>query len=174
MSGYDWDDDEQDTPKGMRKQLEEMSRKLSERDTQIAELMKGMRQRNVADALKDLGVTNSDKVSRLIPENVAEKPDALKAWLDEYKDIFVPASPPSPPEAPTNKDDESGGAGGQSVPNLPAEQMAAFQRLQTADAAAGTSSPDLDSQHLAALATAREKSNGSFDRYIAILRGEEV
>lgn len=166
-----WDDEDDDqeqdnSAKSMRKQLEAMSAKLSERDAVIAELQKSNRQRTIADGLKDLGIPNVEKVARLIPSDVGDSPDKLKNWVEEYKDVFAPASvaqaaQAQPDEAATNV-----------VEGLTAEQIQAYQRMQTADSSAGTTTPDMDSQQLSALVAARDAAGGSFDRYIAILRGE--
>jgi hypothetical protein len=171
MSGYaSWDDDdetpENETPKGLRKQIEELARKLGEANATITGLQTVNRSRTLADGLKDLGIANFEKVAKLVPTDVADKPDSLKSWIEEFKDVF--AIQTSAPEAPANKPE----AGAQTNPDLPPEQVQAFQRMQTADSSAGTTIPDLESQHLAQLQAAATAADGSFDKYIAILRGE--
>lgn len=175
MSEYGWYEQEQnqvpeeETPKGLRKQLSDLAAKLAERDAALAELQKESRQRNVMDALSQMGLPNPDKIARLVPSDVAEKPDALKTWVEDYKDVFVPTSPAG--DASENTE----GAEQKATPNLPADQVAAFQRMQTADASAGNSAPDLEAAQLAQLIAARNAalaSGGGVDDYIAILRGE--
>ena len=151
MSGYTpWDEDddtpENETPKGLRKQIEELARKLGEANATITGLQKVNRSRTVADGLKDLGVANFEKVARLVPTDVADKPESLKGWIEEFKDVF--AIQTSAPEAPVA--DKEPEAGVQKT-DLPPEQVQAFQRMQTADSSAGTTVPDLESQHLAQL-----------------------
>lgn len=177
MSEYGWYEQEQqqgqvpeeETPKGMRKQIQDLAAKLAERDAALAELQKESRQRNVMDALSGMGLPNPEKIARLVPADVAGKPDALKTWVEDYKDVFAPTSTAG------NTSDESGGTEQKGSVELPADQVAAFQRMQTADASAGNSAPDLESSHLAALIAARNAavtSGGGVDDYIAILRGE--
>lgn len=171
---YDWDDDDTDNnsnreePRGLRKQVEELARKLSERDAIIADLQRTQRARSIADALKESGVRDPERVAKLVPADVADKPEALKTWMEEFKDFFVPASGD---QAPQN----DGVAPTQQAPDLPREQVEALQRLQTADQSAGTTSPDLESVQLASLQAAYDAAaapgGGGFDRYIEILRG---
>lgn len=180
MSEYGWYEQQQEqqvpeeeTPKGMRKQIQDLASKLAERDAALAELQKESRQRNVMDALSGMGLPNPDKIARLVPADVAGNPENLKTWVEDYKDVFAPSS--RPVETPSPEGDKGDAGTAQAIANLPADQVAAFQRMQTADASAGNSAPDLESAHLAALIAARNAavtSGGGVDDYIAILRGE--
>ncbi len=175
MSQY-WDDEDdaqqEPTPRGLRKQIEELTRKLNERDNAIAELQKVNRQRTIADGLSSLGVAHVDKIAKLVPSDVADSPDKLKGWVEEFKDIFAIQTTSASGATDQGQNDSDSGAGANANPNLDADQIAAFNRMQTADASAGVTTPDMEQSQLAQLAAARDASGGDFDRYIAILRGE--
>lgn len=170
MSNQNWyeqNDDDQDGPSGLRKQLQELGKKLAERDNVIAELQKEQRQRTVSDTLKGFNLANPEKVAKLIPSEVAGDADKVKAWVAEFKDVLgfaqaVEASAPVESEAAVDEP---------ASPSLPADQVTALQRFQNA-ATAGSTAPDLEAQQAAQLASMAQAAGGDFDQFVSLLRGE--
>lgn len=74
-----------DLVKDLRKQLNEMSRALKERDEQLAEYAYVTREQELAEALVEYGV--NPKIAAFIPDDVEDEDD-LVGWLNEYGDVF--------------------------------------------------------------------------------------
>lgn len=172
MNQFGYEDDDQnfgqqnEPAKGLRKQIEDLAAKLSERDAMIAELSKTVRTRTVIDTLKELKVPNEAKVARLVPSDIAGDADKVKAWVAEYGDVFAPAAAPlseAPGENQGAEGQESGG------PSVDAATIAAFNRTQTGEASAGSTNPDIEAQHLSQLTAILQASNGSSDQFFSLL-----
>jgi hypothetical protein len=174
MSQWDNDDDfnepQQPTGSGLRKQLEDALAKLNEQAKTNAELQKQLRARNVADVLSGLGVKDTAKFSKLVPQDAADDPEKVKAWVDEFRDVLNLA-PAGQAATPTQEDEAP--ADEPAVPSIDPAQMEALQRLQNADASAGTTAPDLDGQTLSRLTAMHQAANGSPDSFFAALRGQQ-
>lgn len=92
MAQYDDDDLEfdadasgSDLVKQLRKQVNELSKALKERDTQLEEFLVQSREQDIADVLSEMGV--NPKVAAFVPDSV-EDVDDLEQWLGEYGDVF--------------------------------------------------------------------------------------
>lgn len=121
-----------------------------------------LRSLTVKDTLRELGVPG--KVAALVPSTVEPTAEAVKQWFDEYRDVFglKPAEvakqqEEAPPVSPTA-----------ATP----EQVEAWARMQGPSAAVATA-PDAEQALAAQLGQMAAAANGSFDQYIAYLRGDE-
>lgn len=92
MAQYDEDDLDLDADasgsdlvKQLRKQVNELSKALKERDTQLEEFLVKSREQDIADVLSEMGV--NPKVAAFVPDSV-EDVDDLEQWLGEYGDVF--------------------------------------------------------------------------------------
>lgn len=92
MAQYDDDDLEfdadasgSDLVKQLRKQVNELSKALKERDTQLEEFLVQSREQDIAEVLSEMGV--NPKVAAFVPDSV-EDVDDLEQWLGEYGDVF--------------------------------------------------------------------------------------
>lgn len=101
--------DEQNGPKALRKAFQAKDKRVKELEQQVAELTARTRSVDIQAALSSLGVKNP-KVANLIPESVASTEDAVKAWVDEYKDVFnLTMGPLSDGGEKKKTEDDSGG-----------------------------------------------------------------
>lgn len=92
MGQYDEEDFEFETEatgsdlvKQLRKQVNELSKALKERDAQLEEVLYESREQSIAEVLAEMGV--NPKVAAFVPDDV-EDVDDLEAWLSEYGDVF--------------------------------------------------------------------------------------
>lgn len=92
MGQYDDEDFEFETEatgsdlvKQLRKQVNELSKALKERDAQLEEVLYESREQSIAEVLAEMGV--NPKVAAFVPDDV-EDVDDLEAWLNEYGDVF--------------------------------------------------------------------------------------
>lgn len=172
---YDDFDNDNDLVKRLRKEIEKRDAALKERDSEFNKLQDEVRRQNVSTILRDMGV--KPKVANLIPKDIEANPDAVKAWVSDYEDVF--GSVKTSEEKPTNRDDENtdspeGQAASQSplgMANVDPEMQAAFQRMQIAESSTGTVPTGEDAQ-LSWLANAARQADGDADKYFAFLRGE--
>jgi hypothetical protein len=74
-----------DLVKQLRKQVNELSKALKDRDSQLEELLVQSREQDIAEVLVEMGV--NPKVASFVPDSV-EDVDDLEAWLAEYGDVF--------------------------------------------------------------------------------------
>lgn len=85
----DFDTDEElsgsDLIKQLRKQINELSKAVKEKDAQIADFYTQSREQEIAEALTEMGV--NPKVARFVPDDVEDWSD-LENWLGEYGDVF--------------------------------------------------------------------------------------
>lgn len=155
----DVDDEQQgqgDGPADLRKahraaarKVKELETQLAERDATIATLSKRVRSIDIADLLPK-GV--SPKVAKLIPENVEPTADAVKAWLDEFGDVFnIKVDDKTATEATTTSDDTDDTDDGDGTPTLDANTLAALAAFQNVSAG-GTAIPTGAAGDLAAKA----------------------
>jgi hypothetical protein len=173
MSQYGYENDDldqnfgqqtQEPAKGLRKQLEDLAAKLNERDAQIAELTKTVRTRTVIDTLTELKVPNAGKVAKLVPTEIAGDVEKVKGWVTEYGDVFAAsASSEASGQKPEADEQQSG------HPDVDAATIAGFQRTQTSEASAGSTTPDIEAQHAAQLTAMFQAANGSSDTFFSLL-----
>lgn len=85
---FDMDDTESsgtDLVKQLRKQVNELSKALKEREQEVAEFYTMSREQEIGEALSDMGI--NPKIAAFVPDDV-EDYDDLSAWLGEYGDVF--------------------------------------------------------------------------------------
>lgn len=143
------DDDEQDErgdgPADLRKahraatrRIKELETQLTEKDETIASLTSRVRGIDIVNLLPK-GV--SPKIAKLIPEDVEPTADAVKAWLDEFGDVFnVKADDPDVTEV-TNTSDMANTEHGDGTPQIDPQvlaALAAFQNVSTDGTAVST------------------------------------
>jgi hypothetical protein len=90
-TNYEYDDDEfNDEPTDVVKQLRKVNRTLEKRQKELEEELGNFknqaRQRTVKDVLTSKGI--NPKVSAFIPEDVATSEDAINEWLNENGELF--------------------------------------------------------------------------------------
>jgi len=90
-TNYEYDDDEfNDEPTDVVKQLRKVNRTLEKRQKELEEELGSFknqaRQRTVKDVLTSKGI--NPKVSAFIPEDVATSEDAINEWLNENGELF--------------------------------------------------------------------------------------
>lgn len=139
--GYEYDDEDEqqgqgDGPADLRKahrtavkELKALKATLTERDARIAELSKRVRNLDIVDLLPK-GV--SPKVAKLIPETVEPTADAVKAWLDEFGDVFNIKTDESTTDVVTDSDGD--GESGDDTPRFDENTLAALAAMQQVSA----------------------------------------
>lgn len=90
-TNYEYDDDDfNDEPTDVVKQLRKVNRTLEKRQKELEEELGSFknqaRQRTVKDVLTSKGI--NPKVSAFIPEDVATSEDAINEWLNENGELF--------------------------------------------------------------------------------------
>lgn len=170
---YDDDDDTQASPlvKDLRKQLSDAKKANKDLSTELGTLRPQVRKNSISSVLSELGLNT--KIAGLLPENVEPSKEAVETWLKDYGDLFniQPAKaeavvePASKPDAPL---------AGQSAQVVDQATRDAWARVQSGEAAAGTTVPDIESQQIAHLGRALESSGGSYDKFLAILKSGEL
>jgi len=166
-----WDDDieaedESDLVKQLREVIKKGKKANEEYETELKQLRPQVRNASVSDILSGLKV--NPKIAKVIPSDVEASEEAVKAWLDEYGDLFGAA--PSQDEGAaisveSNKDEEDG-------PGFDPNAAAQWQRIQTVGSQSGVTTPDAESAQLAMLQAAATAANGDADKYFAYLKGE--
>lgn len=139
--GYEYDDEDEqqgrgDGPKPLRdahnaakRRIRELESQLAERDTKIEGLSKRVRNLDIVDLLPK-GV--SPKVAKLIPETVEPTADAVKAWLDEFGDVFNIKTDESTTDVVTDSDGD--GESGDDTPRFDENTLAALAAMQQVSA----------------------------------------
>lgn len=165
MSDNYWtDDSSEETPlvKKLRAEIEKRQKELNEAKEENSKLTGQVRKQSVAEILKDLGVPG--KISAFVPEGLEPTKENVAKWVDDYKDVFnltVEAPAAQTKQVEETQEQEQG---------IDPATKAAWGRIQTADAAAGVTSPDAEAQTLAALQAAADASGGDPEKYFAILQ----
>lgn len=78
-------EDGTDLVKQLRKQVNELSKALKEKDAAIEEYYAQSREQEIASALTEMGV--NPKIAAFVPDDVEDWSD-LENWLGEYGDVF--------------------------------------------------------------------------------------
>lgn len=81
-----FEDDDDVTPKDLRKQLAKEKKEKQDLLDRLATLEKQGRQRSIADVLSEKGY--SPKLANFVPDSVEADGAALSAWLEENAEIF--------------------------------------------------------------------------------------
>jgi hypothetical protein len=168
-----WDDEfDADTESELVKQLRAVIKagkaKNDEQAAELKALRPAVRKQTVAEILKGLNVTNP-KIAGLVPSDIDTTPEAIKAWVDEYGDIFgasatsTTSTDPAPTEEPVDQDENDG---------LDENIRAQWQRVQSIDSQAGVTTPDKESEQIAMLQAADKASGGDSELFFAMLKGE--
>jgi len=129
-NGYSWDDenDEDGTPtlKDLRNQIKALSKKLSEKDEEIATLRPKVKGFEVGNILKELGYKQT--LSKFVTRDVEDiTPESVKAWLEENGDLFANAKiDTAPPVQDTDK-----GAASNSGTEWDPDTVDAVKRVQS-------------------------------------------
>lgn len=170
MSGYSWDEDDQDSngPKQLRDALEKANREKAALKEQLDKLQGQFKVQSVKEILRELGV--KPKVANLIPSTVEPTAEAVTAWVKDYEDVLGATirEPEVKPESGVDKAEPA------SVPAQPAVDQVtqdALARVQTASAVPGTTTPDAEQQALAWLQAANAAAGDSADKFFDILKG---
>ena len=167
-----WDDDFEDEPinesdlvKQLRKVIKDGKKANDELSGELKTLRPTVRKTQLAATLSKLGIKNP-KIAGLVPADVEPTEDSVKAWVDEYGDVFgVSANEPveSAGESSTAPVGES---------SVDPDAAARFQRIQSQESQSGTTTPDQETAQIAMLQAAAKAANGNTDLYFAYLRGE--
>lgn len=167
----DWDDNEDvegtDLVKNLRKQLKALSTAKTELESELGTLRPQVRKSNVSSVLNKLGVNS--KIAALVPESVEPTEAALKTWLADYGDVFgaVEVAAVEPEVKPVVQ-------AGQQAAVVDQGTQLSWSKIQSPEASAGTTVPDIEQQQQAQLAAAAAKSGGNYETFIALLRGEAL
>lgn len=169
-----WDDDfEDDQPqneselvKQLRKVIKDRNAEKKALEDELGTLRPRVRKTAVSEILNGLKV--NPKIAGLIPSTVDANEESIKAWVDEYGDLFGAAPGPA-------GDGEQPEGEGSSNPETVVDQAAASQwnRIQTQESQSGVTTPDQESAQLAMLQAAATAAKGSPDLYFAYLSGEK-
>jgi hypothetical protein len=175
VTEYNFDDaddygNDSDLVKRLRAEIAKRDKVLATKDAEFETLRGEVRRQSVANVLRDMGV--KAKVANLIPKDVDPTAEAVTAWVKEYEDVFGSAREATPQESAPKTEQADSTPGPQGQANVAPETIQAWQRMQTAEAAPGSTTPTGDDAQHAFLARAAEAAGGSVDKYIAILRGE--
>lgn len=169
----EWDDDEDDDNsnlvKDLRKQLKAAKDARAEIEKELSTLRPQVRSNSLKGVLSELGV--NPKIAALLPSDLETNKDAVSKWLDEYGDVFNLKVAEPAASAAVEKPAEQQGATGSTA--ITPELIAQWQRMQAGEAAQGTTTPDIETQQVARLGQAAAASGGSFDSFVALLRGEK-
>lgn len=174
MTDNIWDDEDDDVQdeskliKDLRKLVRDEKAKTKQYEDELKTLRPTVRKTQVSSLLTKLNV--NPKIAGLVPTDIDATEDGIKAWVEEYGDIFgaVPATSGDPTGA--SSDNSSSDASSED-PEV-AAQAAQWQRIQTQSSATGNTTPDKESQQLAMLQAAQKAANGNTDLFFAMLKGD--
>jgi hypothetical protein len=99
---FDFEDEDlgsgTDLVKKLRKQIDQLSKQVKERDEILAEFTTLSHEASVGEILEGFGL--NPRIAAFIPEDVEADEDAIAEWLNEYGDAFgieaVEEETPSP------------------------------------------------------------------------------
>jgi hypothetical protein len=163
-----WDDDieaedESDLVKQLREVIKKGKKANEEFETELKQLRPQVRTASVSSILSGLKV--NPKIAKVIPSDVEANEEAVKAWLDEYGDLFGAQSQ-------ATGDDSSAQTEEEDVQEFDPNAAAQWQRIQTVGSQSGVTTPDAESAQLAMLQSAAKAADGNADKYFAYLKGE--
>lgn len=144
----------------LRKENKDLKKELDEAKAAIAKFAEQSRVNTLKDTLKELKLP--EKVSALFPSDKDATPENVKAWVQEFGDVF---GVKVEEEAPGQK-------GPEGVPDIPQEALQAWQRTQVQESSRGAVPADVEQQQIAAL-QAMDAAAQSYDEFVAFLRGDK-
>lgn len=167
-----WDDDFDDEPqtesdlvKQLRKVIKDGKKVNDELSTELKTLRPTVRKTQLSNELEKLGIKNP-KIASLVPSDVEPTEASVKAWVDEYGEIFgVTAGEPD-----KNSGEQSTESGG--TTSIDPAAAAQFERIQSQASQSGVTTPDAESAQIAMLQAAAKAANGSSELFSAYLNGE--
>lgn len=169
-----WDDEdldadnESDLVKQLRAVIKSGREANKAYEQELTSLRPAVRQTSVSSILSGLGVTNP-KIAKLIPESVGADQESIKAWVEEYGDVFGAGTTGSAgSEGNANSEPENGNENS----GIDSDTAAQWQRIQSQQSQSGVTTPDQETAQLAMLQSAAQAANGNSDLYFAYLRGE--
>lgn len=164
----DWTEDDIDFDqepsaliKDLRNQLKLKAKANKELTERIAALEPQVRGASLSSILSELKVADP-RVAKLIPNDLDVTKENVEAWLNEYGDLFNIKTEET--ASATEAEQQPSGEPDQSIED--------WKRFQAQSSAAGTNTPDLESQQIAMLIAADKASGGNIDTFTAMLRGE--
>lgn len=155
-------EDEGDLVKQLRKALRDGKKASEDQAKELAELRKSTRQTNVSSILNGMGL--NPKVAKLIPSDVDASEESVKAWVEDFGDVFN--------LQPAKEEESVTTSAPQGEANLGETEAATWQRIQSQQSRAGVTSPDNETAQMQQLAAAAKAANGNADLYFAMLNGE--
>jgi hypothetical protein len=168
----DEDDDDgkkqMDGPKALRLAYKAKDKRVKELEAQVAELSSKARRVDVQAVLSELGVKNP-KIARLIPDSVEATEEAVKQWVEDFKDVLgfeAPSAPKDEKQSDGKTDDKTDG------PPVSQSYVDGVKRTTKIGAdGEGTppSAPGSDEEFLAGL----KKSNASFEEIAEAFRNHK-
>jgi len=167
-----WDDDidtddESELVRQLRKVIKDGKAKNEEYANELKTLRPTVRKTQLSDTLAKLGIKNP-KIASLVPADIEPTEDSVKAWVDEYGDVFgVSAS-----EGSTQSAGESNPPVQDSSTEVDDASAQQWQRIQSQSSQSGATTPDAESAQLAMLQAAAKAANGNSDLYFSYLKGE--
>jgi hypothetical protein len=75
-----------DLVKKLRKQVDQLSKQLKERDNMIEEFQTYSHEAEIGEILEAFGL--NPRIATFIPSDIEADPDAVAEWLEEYGDAF--------------------------------------------------------------------------------------
>lgn len=125
---------ETDLVKKLRKDLKAAQRRNKELETSYADLSKSQKERIIKDVLSSRGVNL--KIAQYVPSDIELNPEAIGAWLDSNSDVF--------------------GIQQEEKPAVPAQDVNALKRMDSALQGAEASTSDNVEALIANAATAED------------------
>jgi uncharacterized protein YdiU (UPF0061 family) len=170
-----WDDDFEDNPqteselvKQLRAVIKAGKKKNDEYEAEIATLRPAVRKTQLSETLAKLGVTNP-KIAGLVPKDVETTEESLKAWVEDYRDIFNIKT--SVESTDSSADNGSAGSTGDTT-GVDNDTAAQWQRIQSQQSQSGVTTPDAETAQLAMLMAAQKAAEGNTDLFFSMLKGE--
>ncbi len=166
-----WDDDieaddESDLVRQLRAVIKAGKKVNDELDNELKTLRPTVRKTKLTDVLSQLGIKNP-KIAGLVPADIEPTEDSVKAWVDEYGDVFGVTAGQSAAENSGEQSTDAEGA--QTVDD---QTAGTWQRIQSQSSQSGVTTPDAESAQIAMLQAAAKAANGSSDLFSAYLNGE--
>jgi hypothetical protein len=167
-----WDDDfdadnESDLVRQLRQVIKDGKKKNAEYETELKALRPQVRKQTVSQILSDLNV--NPKVAGLVPSDVETTKDAIKAWVDEYGDIFGAATTntTTPDATNTNESNDQNDGNG-----ADGDVRETWQKIQSVDSQAGVTTPDKETEQIAMLIAASKAAGDNSELFGRMLSGE--
>lgn len=155
--------DESDLVRQLRAVIKSGKKANEAYEQELTTLRPAVRATSVSSILTGLGVTNP-KVAKLIPSDIEANEESIKAWVEEYGDVFGASTSGASSQTTTDVVTDT--------TSVPQETVDQWQRIQNQGSQQGASTPDTETAQLAQLQAAAKAANGNSDLYFAYLSGE--